>query len=952
MATARHANIELQPPRVEEQVTDYFRKLTEKLSVSEFTQDGSLQCIVFAEWGHGKSQTLYRTKEYIRRQHPNCPVITAVSANPTAILRAVIEQFPPTEHDIKSNLQKVKESIIRLDGDEQKMHKVATALAQTVDTTNHPHLVILFDEVQTISPKVFQHFLETLRDEFRGLQRCVHTMQCHSLSSIDGAQTIRKNLGEWLARAHAIQLPSLSPDDAHRFFTQRIADYGGDPEPDFVSLGISKTLCEMAGGNPRMMLILAQNILLRIGANGDPHKFTPEIVLETLKRQNGAVPNTPLVKTHEYQAIIDLLPQEWPQIGGRLAEWLKLNFAKLFVGRRTYDNSDLCGPPLNLDSQQLGTLQKRIYDTSLFRVETDEDLGTTEYQLSDQFRELISNAFGSSGGSLREKELQFNLVIQPQNYQRELTQGIRTILQAAKIDPRPSRCSMGEDDETERPFQGSVVNTHLRHDSSKEAFSHLFAPVLVTTLFGVKPSNSFCKVLREGLKNGKWLKAIIYFHHPDTTWDQWINTTEGHELLGDFRDKIAVLDNTHWGSFVQPPPTQNQDTPTEGIKALQFFAAVGTAVEMDPQSMNDHQRQLVQKMKVLFNERTVHLSEITYLPNELERTLIASNHWECQDSFTLADINTSTGGQWDRNRLYPLVYEYIGFERNKWKRRNWKSSKLYGATLKALKKSKSDFMTAQVISVRCAEDCTILPSQRTRMDTCVGWILDLMRVQGLVQEELRIPENVYRYVDLEGKLRTQKKDLTKRFKDLFQSSKVASNFNNDISKAIIEKANKIKEKLDRRISQESLARREEFLNDLSADVDEWADDLKKIEIQNENDRSECHDRISGLKIELIQIRQRIPTPLVETVFPDEEWNELNRSIKQFLAEMSGDIKDSKSLAETNRAEVSLRKRIQHHIQILEGTKPLPGSDKSDCLLSQLLSNPSWSRIEVTWRQSQ
>jgi hypothetical protein len=120
---------------------------------------------------------------------------------------------------------------------------------------------LLFDEVQKMRRETFQGFLKELRDRFDNSERNIHTMQCHSMASLDDTRKLREELGDWMMQAERIQLPSIEMAHAYDFYRQRIVDSGGDAEArELIGKGLAQTLCEATGGNPRQMLQIAGDV--------------------------------------------------------------------------------------------------------------------------------------------------------------------------------------------------------------------------------------------------------------------------------------------------------------------------------------------------------------------------------------------------------------------------------------------------------------------------------------------------------------------------------------------------------------------------------------------------------------------------------------------------------------------------------------------------------------------
>src|SRR5262245_53735988 len=61
MARLTRPDLKFTPPETETQVERYLSKLLERTAETAFDPHPGVNALVFGEWGHGKSQVLYRT---------------------------------------------------------------------------------------------------------------------------------------------------------------------------------------------------------------------------------------------------------------------------------------------------------------------------------------------------------------------------------------------------------------------------------------------------------------------------------------------------------------------------------------------------------------------------------------------------------------------------------------------------------------------------------------------------------------------------------------------------------------------------------------------------------------------------------------------------------------------------------------------------------------------------
>ena len=144
MANASAKDLRLTPIEAENLVLAYLGKLGEKLAVGTFEPSGSLHAIVFGEWGHGKSQVLYRTASFVEKSYQKVLCVRIIPETLTAqvILRQFENSIDPNSH-AKSVFQQAFEKLGENGTSIEAMELVAKTICEVSNLLEIQHLSLI-----------------------------------------------------------------------------------------------------------------------------------------------------------------------------------------------------------------------------------------------------------------------------------------------------------------------------------------------------------------------------------------------------------------------------------------------------------------------------------------------------------------------------------------------------------------------------------------------------------------------------------------------------------------------------------------------------------------------------------------------------------------------------------------------------------------------------------------
>lgn len=258
VANPELAAMRLVPEESEQQVMELIDAFQTGLNVA-YAPNAGVHGLIFGEWGHGKSQVLYRVAAALASDHDRCACLTIVpeDLSPRGILTAAA--ISAAKHNLNATvLRDAAHSVTDTDpASPQSTQRAARTLSDWAVSVGKFHTAFLFDEAQTIGGANFQLLLQETRTAFQSARHVLHTLQCHSLVTLDRARQLASDL-TWLRgpQVKHIYLGSLDDDQAFSLLCSRVETADPALAETFISSGIARTVCRLAGGNPRKIFYL------------------------------------------------------------------------------------------------------------------------------------------------------------------------------------------------------------------------------------------------------------------------------------------------------------------------------------------------------------------------------------------------------------------------------------------------------------------------------------------------------------------------------------------------------------------------------------------------------------------------------------------------------------------------------------------------------------------------
>jgi hypothetical protein len=783
MANRDGADFPLSPDSVERSVEEFLDQLSRSLAVDEYspTLSGSVNALVFGEWGHGKSQVLYRCARRVQDKFPSALVIQVIpeELSPRGILGAVLSDLGRSLHsDQLQNLEAAYDEVDRVTDDHDAEEHVAQVLADFAEQIDALHSCLLFDEGQTWGRMNFQRFLEALSKKFRGNRRMLHTLQCHSMASLDRAREIARDLHKVLDAAVQIHLPSIQENEAGAFFRDRIAACTKDPDlpKSLIADGVAKALCRAAGGNPRRMLQYAGSVLEECDQRRLP-VFNGDAVLKVFTDQNDPRTGHPLFYRQAFDRVVQLLPQVHPIQGEALAKFLVQNIGRLLGENwraRPMDLAQTLGG-LNANETQR-TATSHVDGISLLVARTEyndeEDEDETFYFLSDEFHDRLAARTGSSG-DLERKQALYRILLNPAESQADANNGLAVILHLERFGQNPIPRVLGE------RFQGMVFRVPVSGIPNG-------VPVLVTCLYNTEPPEDFLGAIVDGLTQRDWVRAIVVFHGNEH-WHKYCGRPPAKALLKklarshpDALGIVAPVDTSHWQRIL-PPIESTNDEKTAVTAARVFASMVAEARTKDIPTDEERRRYFSEIAGILADARPT-AYEIVYLPNERERTLLDADMWfgEQKDpGFLVREISEFASYKISKNDLDSLLGDHLEISpagKARWVRAAPERSRLREAVLRGLQRRSK---ASDVVALSKHVQQHLLVEPLDRLEGNVTWVLRQLQRSGLAHHE-DLTGN-YSYVDLPGDKKTLEKELRGLLKAELNRNRAIQRFSADFA---------------------------------------------------------------------------------------------------------------------------------------------------------------------------
>ena len=713
------ATRELVPTAAETQVLDLIQAF-EVETAKPFAPTVGAHGLVFGEWGHGKTQVLYRVRQRLE-VHPNRCVPLMVM--PEAMSPRFLVQAAAFEAETRGlPFEELRQAAIDLTGvDAQESRaavRAAEAFADFATATHRPHVALLFDEAQTLSGVSFQELLRHLQEAVLRRGIALHTLQCHSLVTLDRALQLAQELA-WLKgpNVRKVHLPSLREDEAHSLFSSRLSRTFPERAESFIDHGLARTICRLMGGNPREMLKLAGELWVEVGTHA---RATGNDLVKVCERWETGAPGQTLFMRSRLTRLTDLLPQVWQaDVGASMASYLQTHVGQLFGEDATIEMAIFAGDlGANVDVIEKN-LRRPVDGVRLLDVAEDE-FGSV-VRLSVELRRYISSSF-THGGDFDEKQAQFDTLIAPTSQQRDLADALR-FTELGQV----STVRLGF-----YPDESLIRGYELTYQVPDTSFS---GKVLLTAMPGVRWPTEIGAELVRTLSSGGWVRAIVIDLVVTDSWQAWVDecASANVRLPVTSEPRIVVpIGPDAWGSILQAP-VEGADSP--GVRAAVLCGALRGAdhSRRNQIEFTQTQSEARQGLVALVRDLLPRAEAYCYLPTDEERAWLDLPLWS-SGALSLATLRDHlnrpglAGAQ-----LRNLLPHYLESESGrKWTRRPFEKQPLARAILEVLKKSPEMAITKLQESIRSK---LVLPHAE-RLPSCFDWMLDKLTGTGFVTRDL------------------------------------------------------------------------------------------------------------------------------------------------------------------------------------------------------------------------
>jgi hypothetical protein len=679
--------------------------------------------LVFGEWGHGKTQVLYRLAAHLGRQRDRCLVLVLIpeQMSPYYLVTAAAHHAE-REGLPTSPLHEVGRTLRAIDPrDASASQLAAAAFVDYAAGSGRPHAAFLFDEAQTIQGVSFQHFLQELRQAFRDRSIVLHTLQCHSLVSLDRAVEIAQGL-EWLQgpTVRKVHLPSLREEQAHELFRSRLAPVVPHLADRFIAPGLARTICRLVGGNPRSMLTLAQELAHEVSHG---QVATGADLVRVCERQAGEAAGSSLFMRRQLQRLTELLPQVWQSpLGTKVADELVHNIGRWFGEDVALEVSALADR-LGVDVPVLErNLRRRVDGIQLFEMK-DDSLGATTLQLSFECRRYLSRSF-AHGGDFNEKQAQFDCLMAPTLQQRALADALR-LTELGEMSP-PLRLGTYAD---EAPIRGY----ELRYQVPETSYT---GTVLLAPMLGLHWPTEAARAAAERLQVGTCARVIVIDLVVNRTWQDWDAECKAAGIIlpvDPGQPNVVRIDADAWAPLLPSPHDAGDQL---GARAAVLSAALLAAehARQNHVPMTDDQKSarggIVERVRDLLPGA----DDFCYLPSPDEQQWLDLPQWS-SGPLTLAMLrDTLERPKLTAAQLRDLVPHWLeDAGTRKWKRRPWGTTLLAQAVVKALKTARAPQGRDQLADRLRGR---LALAHWERLDNSLMWLLNKLAAEGLIDIDM------------------------------------------------------------------------------------------------------------------------------------------------------------------------------------------------------------------------
>ena len=757
MAEPELADLPFCPDIVENNVKEYLSRLEKICNNNTYSIENNLNALVFGEFGHGKTQVLYRVKKTLANLD-NVMVLSLIPESLCAkeILRETKKIFISQNKNESAKLieESYNEIIGLQDGDRQN-ELLANTLAKACNLVDCLHIVLLIDEATQLGEFDLQKFFEFLNLSFVKIQKQLHTLQCHSLATLDIAKKIAKNL-DFLENSVQILLPSISIKDAYHFFRSRILTICPNFDKEkLLSPKISETICEVAGGNPRNMLQLAQ----RLYENTSEKAPTGEDLINLLSSvANG---NNRLFNRNVLKRTVDLLPEEWkptqfPDLGIHVANYLDNNIANLFAERAEIDNLSL---PSKLGVNNSLVLQNNLYKTvggiNVF-FNFVNPFGDTSTKLHDDFRKKLSSV-ATNTGTYDIISFQKDLIINPLKQQNKLVSGFVSSLVAINKfksligNSLVNLVEININVNKSIKIFGIIGNLIIRENPTKTV------KTLITVLYNHEITSEMLNAILNGYKSQNWECVLFFYYNSKINLDVWQQQTDYNEFinnLGHKKDTIKFIDFT---TDLMVTGNLNINANEEIIdKNTSFYAAM---LAMNDLQTTQYPEEIIEYHNFLqsnLDKKLPDFSVFYYVPNSMEQDLLTDKDlWNSGKLLKLNDIKQKYNN-FNKNIISVLVDQYVVVDRKVYSLKDVKDWPITKGIIEILKKNNDNGLTVSELNNILQREYPLIGNINC-LENFSHFILNELFNIGFVKKD----KDLYFFIDI-GRTIREKKDACKK----------------------------------------------------------------------------------------------------------------------------------------------------------------------------------------------
>ncbi|QDF04293.1 hypothetical protein [Myxococcus xanthus] len=944
MASPQQAASEFSPAETEHMVLDYLGKLDRAVSEESFDPGGGVNALVFGEWGHGKSQVMYRTADHLTRKHPRVLTVRIIAARlaPRDILEAALFDLS-RQLDTQAEAEVLRRSMAELgdlaDDDPHARQITARALASTASHTQRLHTALLFDEAAQTSGIDFQEFLRELEHAFSSARIVLHTMQCHSLATLDRAREVANNLGDWARSARQIHLPSIQQEHAYDFFHKRLSSRTHDPQlaERLIPPGIAKTLCAAAGGNPRRMLQYASRVWELCREHGERH-FTGRRVLEVFSTEAGVTAGTSLFMEARFRRILDLLPQEWGAFGQRVRPFLEGHIHTLLGESEVMSPAQLAAELGNVSVGELQKITREVGGIPLFETKMDEFDDTT-YGLTHAFRSDLCGAFGSTGG-LDLKQIQIKLLLKPREEQNNIAQGLATVLRhKGYTQVAPKLVRLGE----------FPAEAHAHHQTPIRGFTmqvrivdtSIDVPVLVTGLCGVEPPRAMIEHITRGLVDREWSFAYILYANEELSWDDWLQGDEAKGLPPELLEKASELRTLNPSEKLVSPSSVEQTHPPSVAAAIFFAHLIGAGQQYsESKQPSEEMLPIIDGTVEAMNEALPRLQDVIYLPSELERKLLDHSCWEpaaTGSGLTLKQIGEAapdtrvTGAS-----LANLLGGYLEKRGGLYVRNKRADFPIFGVVRDVLKERQRCAMDVLTEAVRGA---ALLVGGGDQLRGNVEWIVEKLKAAGMVRRDLVEVQ----FIDITKALREKDQKFKSQLSDYTKRLSHIEQYESSRAEPLQQTLEGIRK---RKTLEGSPSERSERLNELLMDLDQLLVRIDEEARAIESEKKKYIDHFARELAELKHLREELAPEWRNRAFTEDEYLDADKLVEAFQKEIETPV-GSNQRSIIKRERLTIQNRLDALRDRALGKATAAPEDPYAQIVNRILSKQPFDRLVIT-----